>query len=88
MVAPSWEAQRDGEEDGEGEGGLMLRVEGVEGWEARLGGRREGMEGREGVGRKGVGKGKEEEMEGEGLEALRERWERGMEELRRVVGRE
>lgn len=83
MVAPSWEAHRDGDGDGEGEGGLMLRVEGVEGWGGRRG---EGVDGMRG---KGNGNGKEEGIiEGEGLEALRERWERGMEELRRVVGRE
>lgn len=55
----------------------MLRVEGVE-----AGGREKGTGERDGE-RDGEG-----EMEGEALEVLRERWERGMEELRRVVGRE
>lgn len=71
----------------------MLRVEGVEGWAGR---RREGVKGVNGVRGKGNGKEnvnvngkrKEDEIDEEGLEALRERWEKGMEELRRVVGRE
>lgn len=75
VAAPSWEGGewgggREGESGDGNEGGLMLRVEGVE-RVVDVDANREG---------KGI-------EEGEGLEALRERWERGMEGLRRVVER-
>lgn len=68
-AAPTWGGEREGDE----EGGLMLRIEGVE---ARRG---------------GEGKGKEKEREKgaeldvDGFEGLVERFQRGMEGLRRVV---
>ena len=67
-AAPTWGEER----EGDGKGGLMLRIEGVE---ARRGGR------------KGMEKGKEKgvELDVEGFEGLVERFQRGMEGLRRVV---